>query len=196
MVKALVLATTNRKKIEEIERILGAFSIPLLTPANFPKWPDIEENGNTFEENALIKARAVYKLTGTLALADDSGIEVEALGGRPGIFSARYAGEPANDKNNYEKLLFELQGQSHRTARFQCSLALVGKNIERTFDGTCEGWIADFPRGQNGFGYDPIFYVPELQMTMAELPDEIKNTLSHRARALEKFQAYFLAHFI
>jgi XTP/dITP diphosphohydrolase len=186
MMREVVLATKNRGKIEEFTSLLkGAFQ-KIITRKDLDSLPDVVEDRNTFRENALKKARSISEFTQKLVLADDSGLEVEALGGRPGIFSSRYAGESARDKDNIDKLLYELSGLSNRKGRFVCSIALVspgGKEI--VTEGACEGIIIDEPRGEGGFGYDPIFLIPEMNKTFAELSSEEKNRISHRARAVK-----------
>ena len=163
------------------------------TLLDYPDAPNIAETGDTFKMNALLKAEGISHYFRKTVIADDSGLIVDALDGRPGVFSARYAGEEKNDDANIEKVLAELQGVpwEKRTARFHCSLALVipGKHPV-TFEGTCEGFILDEKRGENGFGYDPIFYVPEYGKTMAELPPEEKNKISHRAHAIRKLKKW------
>jgi XTP/dITP diphosphohydrolase len=191
------MATRNPGKIRELEAILRDTGISLLSLADFPQLPDIPEDGATFAENAAAKALAVARLTGHPALADDSGLAVEALGGAPGVFSARYAKDrtapaaPA-DADNWRKLLEEMQDVpwEKRGARFICELALArpdGRLL--TARGECAGIIAFEPRGEGGFGYDPVFWVPEYGATMAQLKPEIKNRISHRARALAAFKA-------
>jgi len=186
----LLLATRNPNKTREFAQILGnEFTVnDLSSGANAPK---IEETGHTFEENAILKALAVSRdrsALGGLVAADDSGLEVDALGGAPGIYSARYAGENATDQENVAKLLRTLAEQnvpaSKRTARFRCVIALAraGKLLG-TFEGVAEGTIVDFARGQNGFGYDPVFLPSGFEETFAELPVETKNRISHRAQA-------------
>ncbi|KAB2878093.1 XTP/dITP diphosphatase [bacterium] len=197
---SIILATGNKKKIEEIKEILTDMSIELRTTLEFPNLKDVVEDKETFVENALKKAREVYAATGMNALADDSGLEVDALDGRPGVYSARYAGDGHPYAENNKKVLGELAGISDgkRTARFHCVLAYVGtdtegKYFEKLFDGVCEGLISHSPIGDFGFGYDPIFFVPEYGKTMAQLDPEIKNRISHRGRALEKFKEYLRA---
>lgn len=190
--KALVIATKNAGKLLEFKQMLGGLPYRIMSLIDFPDI-DIREDGKSFDENALIKARTVAVQTGLLALGDDSGLEVEALGGKPGILTARYAGEGASDEDNIKKLLSEMENVpwERRQARFVCSLALVfpegGFFVERGF---CNGIIAEKPRGEHGFGYDPVFYLPEYNKTMAELPDDEKNRISHRARAVEKIKMY------
>jgi len=189
----LVMATRNPGKVREIKALLRGLGLKLLGLADFPDLPEIPEAGGSFAENAAAKAREVARLTGLPALADDSGLEVAALGGRPGVFSARYAQDrttprPPGDRDNWGKLLQELQGVpwEERDARFVCEMALAlpdGRLFRAR--GECAGYIALSPRGEQGFGYDPVFWVPQQQRTMAELPPRVKNRISHRARALE-----------
>lgn len=189
----IVLATRNRKKIEEIIRITQGLAVTILTLDDFPGCPETEEDGKTFEENAIKKAVAVSKYTGKPALADDSGLEVYALHGAPGTLSARYAGERANDKNNVEKLLKEMSSfQGHdRKARFVCCMALAfPEGPINTFYGMSEGMIATEQRGEGGFGYDPVFYPEGYSRTFAEMSGERKDTLSHRGKALKEVQEY------
>ncbi len=191
MVKEIIIATTNRGKTKEFAELLKGVFENIFSLIDFDSVPSIVEDGKTFGENALKKARTVAGFTGRTTLADDSGLEVEALGGRPGIFSARYAGENAGDKQNINKLLQELSDKADRNARFVCSLALVfpdGQEI--VAEGTCEGIIVDEPRGEGGFGYDPVFFLPELGKTMAELAPHEKNLVSHRARAVKALVLY------
>jgi XTP/dITP diphosphohydrolase len=190
---ALVMATRNPGKIRELATILEDLGVRLLSLEDFPEVPEIPEKGATFQENAVAKAQAVASLTGLPALADDSGLEVEALGGAPGVFSARYAQEltaprAPTDADNWRKLLSEMQGVpwEERRARFVCAIA-VALPDGRAFTawGECAGLIALQAQGEHGFGYDPVFWVPAYGRTMAELPPEVKNRLSHRARALQ-----------
>lgn len=185
----IVISTGNAHKLEEIGAILKDldYNIHSLKDVNLDDL-DIEENGKTFEHNALIKARTVAKLTNMITIADDSGLEVDAIGKKPGIYSARYAGENATDEENREKLLKALKNTpiSHRTGRFVCCIAVVfpdGK--EFVVRGTCEGTIAFEEKGKNGFGYDSLFIVDKYNKTFAELPSTVKNAISHRARALD-----------
>lgn len=186
MIEKIVLATGNKGKLREFRGLLEGVFGNIVSLNDLESPPEVTEDGETFRENALKKARAIAAYSGIPALADDSGLEVEALGGRPGVYSARYAGEGAVDTDNIAKLLSELQGVANRKARFVCFLALVtpdGKEI--TTEGTCEGAILTEPRGEGGFGYDPVFFLPEYNKTMAEIPAELKNKISHRARACE-----------
>jgi len=189
----IVVATRNRKKVEEIKRITEGMAISILTLDDFPECPEVVEDGTTFEENAIKKAVTVARYTGNPALADDSGLEVYALGGAPGTMSARYAGENAGDRNNIEKLLHEMCSlpDEQRTARFVCCIALAlpdGSVV--TFYGYSEGSIGMEPKGFNGFGYDPIFYPRGHSRTFAEMSDEEKDALSHRGIALRKVCEY------
>lgn len=186
--KRIVLATKNKGKIKEMRELLAPMNIEVLSLADFSPVDDAEENGATFAENAMLKARYYFAHTGTPCLADDSGLEVDALGGRPGVYSARYSGEDATDAANNAKVLREMEGieKDKRTARFRCAMALVGEGIELTTDGTCEGALLTEERGQGGFGYDPIFYVPKFDRTLAEMSSEEKNSISHRGAAVRK----------
>lgn len=185
----IVLATQNQGKIREFQEMLLDEGIEVLSLLDIPDWEDVEENGETFADNAALKARAAVKKTGLIALADDSGLEVDALGGAPGVYSARYAGEPKNDERNNDKLLqlLETISDDRRAARFRCALVMAtpsGK--EYLTEGVIEGHILRQRRGEDGFGYDPIFYLPEYAQTMAELTLAEKNKLSHRAQAFRK----------
>jgi XTP/dITP diphosphohydrolase len=187
----IVAATRNEGKLKEFRELLAGLPIRLLTVADFPGIPEVAENGNTFAENARLKAEAMAAETGLIAVADDSGLEVDALQGAPGVRSARFAGEPGDDRKNNEKLLELLRGvpPERRTARFRCLIAIAVPGEETYFsDGTCEGYIGLAPRGTNGFGYDPLFLVPEFDRTFAELDPEEKNRISHRGRALKQAQ--------
>ena len=182
-----ILASQNKHKANEIENILGdGFSI-ITMDETCARGIDIIEDGETFKENALIKARAVAKITNLPTIADDSGICVDYLDGKPGVRTARFAGENATDDQNIDKLLSELDGipEEKRNAHFACCIAVVFPDgDEKTFYGECHGRILTERHGENGFGYDPIFYVPEYDMAMAEISPEIKNQISHRSRAL------------
>lgn len=189
----IVIATRNRKKIDEIKRITKGLPVKILTLDDFPEFPEVEENGTTFEENAVKKALTIAKFTGKPALADDSGLEVHALGGAPGVLSARYAGKDADDRMNVERLLNEMRiiKKEDRKARFVCciALALPGGKVN-TFFGYSEGSIGTEPKGKRGFGYDPVFYPEGSERTFAEMSDEEKDYLSHRGKALRMFQEY------
>ena len=185
--KELILASNNAHKVEEIKSILEDYSILTLKDINYTE--EIVENGTTFEENALNKARTICKYSGKTAISDDSGLSVELLDGRPGVYSARYSKEKTDEKN-IEKVLLELNGQKSK-AKFVSVIALVKPDgTELTFRGECHGEIIFEKRGTNGFGYDPIFYVPSLDKTFAELSAEQKNSISHRKQSLEKFSQY------
>lgn len=185
----MVLATANRHKVEEISEMLADHRIVVRSLGEFPGAPEIVEDGSTYGENALKKARSAAKFTGKPALADDTGLEVDALGGRPGLFAARFAGEGCTFQDNIRKLLDLLEGvpAERRGARFVCVLAFVlPGGRERVVEGELLGRITEVPAGVGGFGYDPVFYVPEVGKTLAELAPEEKNRLSHRRRALDK----------
>ncbi len=190
MALKIVVATRNSGKIREIEKILSGSGIEMKRLDDFPLFPEPEETGDSFFDNALIKARAAHKATGLAALADDSGIEVDALGGRPGVESARYGGEGASDPDRWKLLLGELKGKTgeERRARFRCVMVLYPApgTADRIFmsEGILEGMIAEEPAGSNGFGYDPVFYVPGEGMTVAQMDPGRKNMISHRYRAL------------
>jgi XTP/dITP diphosphohydrolase len=192
LTRNIVVATRNQGKLREIERLLTPFGYEVRDLSSFEGIGEIVEDGSTFEENALKKALEVQKhVPDSLVLADDSGLCVDSLGGEPGVYSARYAGESAADGQNNDKLLEALQGfpLEERGARFVCVLVLVGTDREPiVVRGECEGYIALEPAGGEGFGYDPLFYLPEHGCTMAELSLEQKNAISHRAQALGKLK--------
>lgn len=187
----LILASKNAHKAKEMQAILGD-GIELVT-LDKTKAADIDvvEDGTTFEENAIKKATEIMEATGLATIADDSGLCVDALDGRPGIYTARFAGENPTDDENISKLIAELDGveTENRTARFVCviALAIPGEEV-KIYRGECEGRILTEKRGENGFGYDPVFYVPEYEKSMAELPAQVKNSISHRFRALNKLK--------
>ena len=188
----LVVATRNRGKVAEIEQKLASLPIRVLSLADYGDIPEAPETGDTFAANAEEKARYYMAATGRACLADDSGLEVDALQGGPGVYSARYAGEDADDAANNRKLLAELTGvqPADRKGRFRCALALVTPEGElRRADGVVEGVILEEARGTGGFGYDPLFLLPELGKTMAELSAAEKNSISHRGRALDALAA-------
>ncbi len=187
--KEVIIATKNPGKAREFEHIFAPRGIKVRTLLDYPEIADVEETGKTFEENAILKAEAVSLALNKMVIGDDSGLIVDALEGRPGIYSARYAGEPKSDQKNLEKVLGELKGipEENRTARFYCALAVALPGKETiTVAGTCEGRILEEQKGTNGFGYDPVFYVPEKGCTMAELSSDEKNKISHRANALKQ----------
>ncbi len=187
--KKIVLASNNKGKVREIGQLLANLDMEVVPQSEFGV-TDIEETGLSFVENAILKARNASQHTGLPAIADDSGLEVDALNGAPGIYSARYAGVGASDSDNLQKLLDELNklGEVPRTARFQCLMVYVRHALDPTpliCQGTWEGVITEAPQGANGFGYDPVFYVITDKCTAAQLPAERKNTLSHRGQALQ-----------
>ncbi|AUS97912.1 non-canonical purine NTP pyrophosphatase [Clostridium thermosuccinogenes] len=195
--RKFLVATKNKGKLKEIEEILAGlpFEVVSMEQAGIDK--DIEEYGTTFEENAMIKAKELHRLTGEMVMADDSGLEVDYLNGAPGIYSARFAGEGATDEDKNKKLLELLEGVpfEKRSARFVCVIAVVfpdGRSF--TVKGTCDGYIGFVPQGTNGFGYDPLFFLPEYNMTTAQLDPDEKNKISHRGKALkamvEKLKKY------
>ena len=189
MMKELVLASGNKGKLAEFQRLLEGLDVQIHSMKEYPEIGEIVEDGSTFAENALIKARAVCKATGKPAMADDSGLAVDTLNGAPGIYSARFAGEQRSDADNNAKVLQLLEGveDSKRTARFFCVIAIVlPDGREYTAEGTCEGTILRALQGEGGFGYDPLFYVESLDKTFAELTMEEKNHISHRGHANRK----------
>ena len=190
----IVLATTNKKKIEEMQRMFRGYAIRFVTLTSFPGCPEVLEDGKTFRANAVKKALAVSKFTGCPAVADDSGLEVPALGGAPGVISARYAGEGAKDHENVTKLLREMRPLTEdvdRKARFVCCIAFANpEGTCRTFTGYVEGVIGKRQKGFNGFGYDPVFYPEGDDRTFAEMTAQEKDRLSHRGRAMKKLYRY------
>ncbi len=189
MMQKIILASRNEDKIKELRAALGPLNLELQSALNFPSLKEVEEDRNTLEGNALKKARYVYQETGLPALADDTGLEVDALDGRPGVYSARYASETATYQDNLEKLLDELAGVDlkDRGAQFRTALVLVTKKETHTFEGICRGTIIKQPKGGGGFGYDPVFQPDGYEETFAEVDAGIKNKISHRGRAIEKF---------
>jgi XTP/dITP diphosphohydrolase len=183
----LILATRNAHKTEEIRHILGD-RFEVLDVTSFRDLPEIEETGTTFLENARLKALGISRHIGGWVLADDSGLEVDALGGAPGVWSSSYGGEEGNHARNNERLMREMTGKAERAARFRCTLVLAKKGEEKgVFTGTVEGLIAESPSGNGGFGYDPLFIPEGHTTTMADLGAEVKSTLSHRAEAIRAF---------
>lgn len=185
--RRVVLATRNQGKVKEFNRLFVDLGWEGISLAEFEGVPEVIEDGETFEANALKKAIEISTYLNLPALGDDSGLEVDALDGRPGVYSARYAGEDATDEKNWRKLLDELDDvpMERRTARFRCTIAFVVPGSEPVITtGSCEGLIAKEPKGTNGFGYDPVFYIPEMEKMMAQLLPEEKNQISHRARAM------------
>ncbi|MBV6685436.1 XTP/dITP diphosphatase [Rossellomorea marisflavi] len=191
MAKNVIIATKNRGKAKEFELMFKPYGYEVQTLLDLPHIEDVEETGVTFEENAILKAETVAKELDCLVISDDSGLSIDALDGRPGVYSARYAGEAKSDEANMEKVLSELEGvdEANRTARFHCVLAIAGPGRKtETVNGTCEGVILEEKRGSNGFGYDPIFFVPSLGKAMAELTPDEKRGISHRGHALDQLR--------
>jgi XTP/dITP diphosphohydrolase len=187
--RKLLIATHNQGKAREYRELLAGLPLEVTYLDAEGITREVDETGATMEENARLKAREYAQLSGLWTWADDSGLEVDALGGAPGVYSARYAGEGKTDADRYRKLLDALTGVpwDRRTARFRCAVALATPTGEmRVTEGVCEGVIAFGPAGSNGFGYDPVFYMPEQGATMAQLPQEVKNRVSHRARASQR----------
>ena len=185
----LVLASKNKKKLAEMNDILSQLGIEVCSEAEAGVDVEVEETGTTFEENSLLKARAVMEASGLPAIADDSGLCVDALGGAPGVYSARYGGEGLDDIQRYRLLLENMRGQMPRTARFVSVITCCFPNGDViSARGECPGTIAFAPMGEGGFGYDPVFFVPTLKKTFAQLTAEEKNAISHRGQALEAFQ--------
>ncbi len=190
--KKIITASNNKNKVKEIKQILSDIGYDVLSLEDAKIYVEPEETADTFAGNALIKAREIAKYTDELVIADDSGLMVEALSGRPGVYSKRFAGENADDDMNNKHLISELQkypGKS-RNAKFVCVIALVYGGLELIFEGICQGIIIDTPRGNNGFGYDPYFYIPEYGKTTAQMSEEEKNMVSHRGNALSKLKIY------
>ncbi len=189
---SLVIATRNQGKTAEIKDLLSGFPIKILNLDDFGPIPEVEEDGDTFDDNAYKKASFTARVLGYPALADDSGLVVDALEGRPGVHSARYGGEGLSDARRTEKLLEEMKGKSDRAAAFHCVLSLsVPTGQALTYEGRCEGSITEAPRGTGGFGYDPVFLSPEFGKTFAELSMAEKSGISHRGRALSEMKAEF-----
>jgi len=188
----LVIATRNAGKASEIRDLLEDFPVRIKNIGDFGPIPEVEEDGHTFDDNAYKKASFAARVLGIPALADDSGLVVDALGGAPGVYSARYAGENATDEQRYRKLLAEMKGKTHRKAAFECVLSIaVPEGPALTYEGRCEGEIAEEPAGQNGFGYDPIFYYPPLGKTFGQLTRDEKSHISHRGKALRELRDEF-----
>lgn len=187
----VIIASNNQGKIAEFRDLLGVDFKPL---SEMPDPIEVEETGTTFHANARLKAETIAERYGNVTLADDSGLVVDALDGKPGVYSARYAGEEKNDRRNLEKVLSELKGvpKEKRTARFYCVIALsIPGGTTHFATGTCEGYIIHQPTGTHGFGYDPIFYVPEQMKTLAELTSDQKNKISHRAEAMQDLKKHW-----
>lgn len=192
----LVLATNNRDKVKEIKHLLEELPVTILTADDFLEFPDPEETGSTLVENAVLKARAISEFCELPALADDSGLEVDALNGAPGVYSSRYAGENVTYKDNYTKLLLEMAGvpQEKRTARFRCVIAIVWEDGSvETVEGVAEGYITTTVEGDRGFGYDPVFFYPPLGKRFSEMTLDEKNQVSHRGKALQAARDLLIA---
>jgi XTP/dITP diphosphohydrolase len=188
----LVLATRNAGKTREMCQLLRDFPVEIKNLDDFGPIPSVEEDGTTFDENAYKKASFTAKVLGLPALADDSGLEVDALGGAPGIHSARYAGPSATDAENNARLLREMEGKANRAAAFMCVISIaVPSGVALTYEARCEGLIAEAPGGNSGFGYDPVFYYPPLNRTFAQLSAEEKNRVSHRGKAFTELKEEF-----
>jgi len=188
----LIIATTNSHKVKEIKSLLDISGLELKSLADFEGYPEVVEDGHTFEENALKKALAYFNFFEQPVIADDSGLEVDVLNNEPGIFSARYAGEKATDEDNNRYLLKKMKGvpRNRRTARFVCSVCFMDGKEQRIFTGVREGIILDNLKGSKGFGYDPLFFVPEYDKTYAQLTAEEKNRISHRGLAFTRLKEY------
>ncbi len=188
----LVLATRNRGKLSEIKALLSEFDVDVMGLDDFGPIPEIEEDGKTFEDNAYKKAYQTARMLGFPSLADDSGLVVNALDGQPGIYSARYAGENSTDEDNNQKLLHNLSGVQDRTASFFCVIAIaVPDGPALIYEGICEGMISEKRHGNQGFGYDPLFYYPPLKKTFAQLSEDEKNRISHRGKAMAELKNEF-----
>lgn len=193
MKKTIVIATQNKGKAKEFKALFNQYGYQVKTLLDFPEIGEVPETGETFFENAFQKAQTISKELGGIVLADDSGLEVDALDGKPGIYSARFAGEHGNDEKNNQKLLNELKGLpfEERKANFHCSLVMVGPNKEPLHvEGNVYGYILEEKRGSHGFGYDPLFYLNDLEQSMAELKSKEKNKISHRAKAIKKLEKH------
>ena len=196
MISKLVIATHNRKKAGEMVAILGARfpELEIVTLADFPNAPEPNETGTTYAENATIKAQSAFDFCNDWCVADDAGLEIDALDGAPGLFSKRFGGEDLPFPEKMAKILAMMSGNVERDARFRCSVALVGPgHSARVFESACEGIIAKAPSGKGGFGYDPIFFLPELECCMADLTPDQKHQISHRGKVLRQLGDYLAA---
>ena len=192
MFNLLVLATTNKNKVREFKAFVSKFPVEVKSLSDFGPLPEVIEDGSTFDENAYKKALHYAKVLGIPAIADDSGLVVEALSGAPGVRSARYAGDDASDQDNCRKLLADLEGETNRQASFVCVLSIaVPSGPALTYEASCEGTILDAPRGSNGFGYDPLFYYEPYGKTFAEISMDEKNKVSHRGKVLKELSDEF-----
>lgn len=191
-ITTLVIATRNKGKIAELNALLKDFPVQIKSLESFGPLPPLQEDGTTFEENAYQKASFASRILGLPALADDSGLSIEALDGAPGVFSARFAGENATDAQRCERILSEMKGKKNRNAAFECVISIaVPTGRALTYEARVEGLIAETPAGSNGFGYDPIFFYPPIGKTFAQLSREEKNSISHRGKALKELQEEF-----
>lgn len=190
--RKIVFATNNQHKLEEVRSMIGSY-FEVLSLRDIDCNEEIPENGSTFEENAISKARYIKDNYGYDCFADDSGLEVKALNNAPGVYSARYAGEPSNSQRNIEKLMREMQGKEERLARFRTCIAYISDREKEIFEGCVEGYIIDTLRGFNGFGYDPLFIPCGYDITFAEMSSDEKNKISHRAIAVQKLIEYLLS---
>ncbi|MFH1710430.1 MAG: XTP/dITP diphosphatase [bacterium] len=195
MAQDLIIATKNKGKVREIKHVLKPLGSKILSLLDLPKMPDIKETGKTFEENAVRKAKTIAKKTKELVLADDSGLEVKAMKGKPGIRSARYAGPNPTTIRLCRKLLKEMKDRKDRRARFVCVIVIAGPKKLRTVKGICSGSITLEMKGRHGFGYDPIFVPDGYNKTFAQMPLKLKNKISHRGKALQKAKAYLARFF-
>ena len=185
----LIISSNNKNKINEIKKLLSSLDINVLSLSDINFNEEILETGSTFSQNSYIKAKTIFDKYHMPVIADDSGLEVEALGGKPGVYSHRYAGEDCNDTANNLKLIEELNGVLNRNANYTCDICYINKNGEvKHSTGKCYGIICNNPKGENGFGYDPYFYIESLGKTMAELDMDEKNKISHRAKALNQLK--------
>lgn len=190
--RPIVLATRNQGKITEFRRLVEDFDVDIKGLNDFGPIPTVEEDGDTFEENAVKKARFTARVLGMPAISDDSGLVVPSLKGRPGVFSARYAGEKSTDRENNLKILSEMKGMKERDAFFMCVIALaVPLGPALIYEGTCHGMITEELAGEGGFGYDPVFYYPPMKMTFAQMSTEEKNRVSHRGKAMAELRSEF-----
>jgi XTP/dITP diphosphohydrolase len=189
----ILIATKNKGKVNEFIDMFKEFGIEVISLLDIENCPDVEETGTTFEENAVLKAETICSMMDIPVISDDSGLVIDALDGRPGVYSARYAGSQKDDDDNMQKVLDEMRGvpEGNRTARFVCALAFAKPDKETiVVEGSCEGVILHKKKGTEGFGYDPIFFLPKLNRTMAEITKNEKNQISHRAQALSKLKEY------
>ncbi len=193
----IVVATNNEDKLNEIKMLLNNLKLNILSRNDFVDFPEMEETGDSLKANALLKARGTFQATGLPSIADDTGLEVSELNGAPGVYSSRYAGTSASYEDNVRKLLNEMENVpiERRGAQFRCAIAFVDGEHEFTIEDVCKGIIIHSPQGKDGFGYDPIFFVPEYGKSFAEMSPELKNNISHRGKALTKIKPYLSEYF-